>query len=121
MNTNALKVYELLKKNWGKEEASTVLKYLESTTAEKIRTEIKSKIAHLATKGDINELRSELKEDINAVSSKVSHYYRILYLLKESTNKLSSPTFQILLFVVSYHVIIKTDNGKNQKFIVGGV
>ena len=63
MNTSALKVYELFKEKWGKEEASMVINYLEKTTEEKILAEIKSKIEHFATKEDI----AAVKEDIAAV------------------------------------------------------
>ena len=67
MNASAIEVYEIFKENLklGEEKASMVIKYLESSTAEKIASEIKSKIAHLATKENINGLRSELKDDIN--------------------------------------------------------
>ena len=69
MNASAIKVYEIFKENLklGEEKASMVIKYLENSTAEKISNEIKSKIEHLATKEDINELKSELKDDIVVV------------------------------------------------------
>ena len=68
MNASTLKVYELFKEKWGKEEASMVINYLDNSTQEKIKAEIKPKIEHLATKEDLKdsiyELRNELKEDI---------------------------------------------------------
>ena len=65
MNAGALKVYEIFKENLklGEEKASMVIKYLENSTEEKIKAEIKHKITHLATKEDI----SILKDNITAV------------------------------------------------------
>ena len=60
MNASAIEVYELFKEKWGTEEASTVIKYLDSSTEEKINAEIKLKITHLATKDDLVAVRDDI-------------------------------------------------------------
>ena len=62
MNAGALKVYEIFKENLklGEEKASLVIKYLENSTEEKIKAEIKPKITHLATKEDISVLKDDI-------------------------------------------------------------
>ena len=62
MNAGALKVYEIFKENLklGEEKASLVIKYLENSTEEKIKAEIKHKITHLATKEDISVLKDDI-------------------------------------------------------------
>ena len=62
MNASAIKIYEIFKENLklGEEKASMVINYLEKTTAEKISSEIKSKIEHLATKEDMQKLHTSI-------------------------------------------------------------
>ena len=70
MNASAIEVYELFKEKWGTEEASTVIKYLDSSTEEKINAEIKLKITHLATKDDLVAVRDDIvavRDDIVVV------------------------------------------------------
>ena len=69
MNASTLKVYELFKEKWGKEEASMVINYLGSSTQEKIKAEIKPKIEHLATKEDLKDSIHEHREEVLKLES----------------------------------------------------
>ena len=92
MNASAIEVYEIFKENLklGEEKASMVIKYLENSTAEKIAIEIKSKIAHLATKDDVNDL----KDDITAVREDM---LKLEGSLKDDINQLRTETKEDML------------------------
>ena len=92
MNASAIEVYEIFKENLklGEEKASMVIKYLENSTAEKIAIEIKSKIAHLATKDDVNDL----KDDITAVREDM---LKLEVSLKDDINQLRTETKEDML------------------------
>ena len=64
MNTNTIKVYEILKDYWGENKASVVLDYLENETTLKVERTVEDKIEHLATREDILELKTATREDI---------------------------------------------------------
>ena len=103
MNASAIEVYELFKEKWGTEEASTVIKYLDSSTEEKINAEIKLKITHLATKDDIVAVRedmlkleSSLREEI--LKSESSLREEILKL----ENSMSKKHFDIIKWMLIF-------------------
>ena len=64
MNTNTIKVYEILKDYWGENKASVVLDYLENETTLKVERTVEDKIEHLAAREDILELKTATREDI---------------------------------------------------------
>ena len=103
MNASAIKVYEIFKENLklGEEKASMVIKYLENSTAEKISNEIKSKIEHLATKDDINELKDDIvvvREDMLKLESSLREE-----ILKLETN-MSKKHFDIIKWMFIFWV-----------------
>ena len=56
MHASTLKVYEILKSQWGEKKASTVIEYLEGSISEKVD----NKANHLATKEDLQKVKSEI-------------------------------------------------------------
>lgn len=62
MNSNTVKVYEILKETFGQIKATTVLEYLEHETSLKVAKEMKNKVEHLASKEDIFKLETVISD-----------------------------------------------------------
>ncbi len=62
MNTNTVRIYEILKDNWGEKKATIILDYLESETTLKVEKEVKNKMSLLATKEDIYKLELTISD-----------------------------------------------------------
>lgn len=75
METNTLKVYEILKSQWGKDKASTVIDYLESSISEKVD----NKAEHLTTKEDLLQVEKHLEIQIQKVKSEIIKWMFIFW------------------------------------------
>ncbi|RYE54749.1 MAG: hypothetical protein EOP48_11640 [Sphingobacteriales bacterium] len=60
MTTEALTMYEFLKKKFGMESAATIIRYVEETCEKKIASRIEEQVTHLATKNDLLKVKAEL-------------------------------------------------------------
>ena len=60
MTTKALQLYEVLKNTLNESGAKAIIKYLEECMEAMISKPIETKIAHLATKEDLNMLESKM-------------------------------------------------------------
>jgi len=75
MKQRALEVFEIFEKVHGPVSAKTIVEYLENTDSMAIQREISARIAQLATKNDVTDVKSDialLKNDVALLNKDIS-------------------------------------------------
>lgn len=67
MRSQALAVYKIFEKTYGEAEARTIVQFVEDVDTTVLGKVIDSKVAHLATKEELREVRDEMREEFKEV------------------------------------------------------
>ena len=91
-----LQAYEILKQKFGEKDASIVIDFIET----KIGFEVEANIKFVATKVDLSEQKSELKEEISGLRSELKEEISQLRLeVKEALSALRSELTKTIYIV----------------------